>query len=116
MFRAALLSLVLISAAGCCCPSAATIKHIDTEAAAHDGAARLVEQTLAGQLTGAAAVDNVTPAQLQQTPDTVRRLLRRVISLQYKSRLSWHTLRFTMGDGPDPATLNLSEAPSLGAD
>jgi len=113
MIRASLFVLVLLTA-GCCCPSAATLAHIDTQAAAHDGAARLIEASVAGKLTGDQAADNVTADQLAATPAPVRKLLRRSLRFVYESRESWHTLRFSMGNGPDPETLSLSQPPSLG--
>ena len=112
--RAALLVVLTALLAGCCCPPAQTIQHIDTQAAAHDGAARLIEATLAGKLTGDKAADNVTADQLAKTPAPVRRLLRRTVRFVYEGRESWHTLRFSMGDGPDPKALNLSAPPALG--
>jgi hypothetical protein len=115
MFRAALLLFFLAAFAGCCCPSTETIEHIDTQAAAHDGAARLIEATLSGSLKGDKAADNVTREQLDKTPGPVRRLLRRSIRLNYESRESWHVLRFTMGNGPEVSTLGLSTPPSLGS-
>jgi len=108
-------ALVLVSG---CCVSQATIDHVDTQASAHDGAARLIEASVAtlvelpGGVGPALGPDSVTQDQLDRTPASVRRLLANTVRFVYESRASWHTLRFTMGDGPDPATLNLSASPA----
>jgi hypothetical protein len=120
----ALFPLLLSLLVSGCCVSQATTDHIDTQAAAHDGACRLIELAVSGaaplssgvgpaSATPADPADAVTQDQLDRTPASVRRLLARTVSFVYESRASWHTLKYTMGDGPDPATLTLSASPAV---
>mgnify|MGYP007078644767 CR=1 FL=1 len=64
-------------------------------------------------MKGAQSADNISPKDLKKTPAPVRRLLQRTIRLIWESRESWHTLRFSLLDGPDPKGIGLSATPKL---
>lgn len=112
--RHLLLVLPLIVLSGCCIPEASKV-HVERQVAGHDGAARLISATVRGQLAGEAAADNVTQDDLDNTPAPVRKLLNNVIRMVWESRESWHTINFSLLDGPDPQTLDLGVAPVVTA-
>jgi len=110
--------VILLAVLSGCCVSEKTKAHIDTQISAHAGYERLINSTLAGELTGDGKGDNVSAADLKATPATVKKLLTRTFKAIHKSKLSYHTLKFSLGNGKDHAGLDLGEAPALpsGAD
>lgn len=94
------------------CTSQATKTHVDTLEKSHDRACTLIELTVAGQLTGDLAALNLQPGDLAATPPRVRALLAATTTFVYESRKNVHTLSFTLGDGPDPATLTFNDPPA----
>ena len=116
--RVVFVLLLLTVALSGCCASEKTKAHIDTQISAHVGYERLINETLAGELTGGSAKDNVSADDIKATPAPVKALLNRCFIAIHKSKLSYVTLRFTLGDGNDPAGMDLGVAPKLptGAD
>jgi len=80
-----------------CGISRAVKDHIDTEAAAHDGYTRLIEQDI-----GDLSTDDIS-----KTPRRVRLLVNHLLEAIYLGRESWHSIRFNVNDGPNPDTLEL---------
>jgi len=104
-----ILAFLLVVLAVGCSVSPAVEKNIETEIVVHDGYARLIEATLAGELEGGHAIFNVDQKLLSQTPTAVYKLLENTIKAVYASRRSWHAIKFNALDGPDPATLDLGD-------
>lgn len=110
LLAVALVALAVIFSPGC--TSQVTKQHVDTLEKSHDRACDLIAATVSGTLTGDDAKWNLQPGDLEATPPRVRALLGVTTLFIYESRKNAHTLSFTLGDGPDPATLTFSDPPA----
>lgn len=113
IFQALTLALVALALVLCSpgCMAPKIEEHVETVTAGCDGYDRLIRATLDGSISPEHG-QAVTPEDLGATPDSVREFVDNLISAVYVTRKAWHTVRFMLGNGPDPAALDL-ERPAL---
>ncbi len=104
-FSLLLVAGLLLSA---CASTDLAINTAQTQAAGNDRYTTLAAGALANDADPTSGLESVSPADLANTPDSVRLLLSKLLDAIQANRLAAHSVVFQLGAGPDPAGLDLT--------